>query len=85
MRCSPRDNFEDVLEMARLKIADMYNLLSRRPPPLIPRERVFGVAERIGADGTVLEAPSTRPRRKRAIRRALAAGCEGIVIGFLHA
>ncbi len=77
-------NFEDVLEMARLKIADMYNLLSRRPPVLIPREHVFGVAERIGADGTVLEALD-EPAAEQAIRRALAAGCEGAVIGFLHA
>ncbi len=77
-------NFEDVLEMARLKIADMYNLLSRRPPVLIPREHVFGVPERIGPDGTILKQLDEAERSRRSVR-ALAAGCEGVVIAFLHA
>ncbi|MBW8835352.1 MAG: hydantoinase/oxoprolinase family protein, partial [Burkholderia sp.] len=33
-------NFEDVLDIARLKIPDMYHLMSSRPAPLIPRDRV---------------------------------------------
>ncbi|HSU05021.1 MAG TPA: hydantoinase/oxoprolinase family protein [Acetobacteraceae bacterium] len=77
-------HFEDVLEMARLKIADMYNLLSRRPPVLIPREHVFGVTERIGADGQV-ETELDEAAAEQAVRHALAAGCEGAVIAFLHA
>ena len=35
--------FEDVLEVARLKMPDPYDLFSRRPTPLVPREKVFGV------------------------------------------
>lgn len=77
-------DFEDVLEMARLKIADMYNLLSRRPPVLIPREHVFGVPERTGPDGTILE-ELDQAAAEHAIQRALTAGCEGAVIAFLHA
>lgn len=77
-------NFEDVLEMARLKIADMYNLLSRRPEPLIPRERVFGIDERIDADGAVLM-PLSRESVARAVERAREEGCEGIVVALLHA
>lgn len=77
-------HFEDVLEMARLKIADMYNLLSRRPPVLIPREHVFGVPERIGADGAI-ETALDEAAAEQAIGRAVAAGCEGAVIAFLHA
>ena len=76
--------FEDVLEMARLKIADMYNLLSRRPPVLIPREHVFGVDERIGADGEV-ETPLDEASVADAVRQAQTTGCEGVVIAFLHA
>src|SRR5688572_26488370 len=45
--------FEDVLEVARLKMPDPYDLFSRRPEPLSPRERVFGIRERVLADGTV--------------------------------
>ena len=46
------EGFRDVLEVARLKIPDMYNLLSARPAPLIPRDRVYGVGGRMRADGT---------------------------------
>jgi N-methylhydantoinase A len=77
-------HFEDVLEMARLKIADMYNLLSRRPPVLIPREHVFGILERIGAD-SVVETELDETTAEDAVRRAVTAGCEGAVIAFLHA
>jgi N-methylhydantoinase A len=77
-------NFEDVLEMARLKIADMYNLLSRRPPVLIPREHAFGIDERTGPGGDV-ETELDETSVADAVRRAEAAGCEGVVIAFLHA
>src|SRR5262249_35353313 len=40
------EHFRDVLEVARLKIPDMYNLLSRRPDPLITRDMVFGIPGR---------------------------------------
>ncbi|MGH7210248.1 MAG: hydantoinase/oxoprolinase family protein, partial [Acetobacteraceae bacterium] len=77
-------HFEDVLEMARLKIADMYNLLSRRPEVLIPREDVFGIDERIDPDGAVLT-PLDEGSVVRAVEGARAAGCEGIVVALLHA
>ena len=77
-------HFEDVLEMARLKIADMYNLLSRRPPVLIPREHAFGIDERIDADGSVVTALD-EAGAEQAVREAVAAGCEGVVIALLHA
>jgi len=78
-------NFEDVLELARLKTPDMYNLYSKRPAPIIPREYVRGIDGRIGADGNEL-APL-------ACDQAVAAAeylfeqqhCEGILISLLHA
>jgi N-methylhydantoinase A len=77
------EHFRDVLEIARLKIPDMYNLLSKRPQPLIPRDLVFGIAGRLKADGTeetALDAASVA----RAVAQARAAGAEGIVISLLH-
>lgn len=77
------EHFRDVLEVARLKIPDMYNLLSKRPQPLIPRDLVFGVTGRLKADGseeTRLEEASVA----RAVAGARAAGAEGIVISLLH-
>jgi N-methylhydantoinase A len=77
------ENFEDVLELARLKIPDMYNVRSKRPTPLIPRDRVAGVAERLDADGTVIE-PLDIATVRVAYDRLHAAGCEGAVIALLH-
>ncbi|SEN65624.1 N-methylhydantoinase A [Gemmobacter aquatilis] len=77
-------NFEDVLEIARLKIPQIHNLYSRRPAPLIPRDRVFGIAERMGADGTPLLAPA-RADVAQMLAQAQAKGAQGIVLAFLHA
>ena len=46
------EGFRDVLELERLKIPDMYNLLSKRPEPLIPRDMVWGIPGRLNAQGT---------------------------------
>ncbi|MGI9522998.1 MAG: hydantoinase/oxoprolinase family protein [Hyphomicrobiaceae bacterium] len=75
--------FEDVLEVARLKMPDPYDLFSRRPAPLVARERVFGVTERILADGNV-ETPIDEKSVRRAIEDARACGAEAIVIALLH-
>jgi N-methylhydantoinase A len=76
--------FEDVLEVARLKIPEIHNLYSKRPFPLIPRDRVFGVQERTEANGTILKAPEPE-HIEAVVEQAVSAGAEGIVIAFLHA
>ena len=78
------ENFRDVLELARLKIPDMYNLFSKRPAPLITRDRVFGVRERMTAEG-IAETPLDEASVTDALAAARQAGVEGIVIAFLHA
>lgn len=77
-------NFEDVLDVARLKIPQIHNLYSVRPKPLIPRENVFGIAERTLATGEILAVPDEADVA-RAVEAARAAGCNGIVLAFLHA
>jgi N-methylhydantoinase A len=78
------EHFRDVLEIARLKIPDMYNLLSKRPAPLLTRDLVFGVTGRLRADGSV-EHELDEASVARAVEGARAAGAEGIVISLLHA
>jgi N-methylhydantoinase A len=76
-------NFVDVLELARLKMPDPYDLMSSRPEPLVTRDRVFEIDERMLADGSVdraVEAASV----ERAVASARAAGCEGVVVALLH-
>ena len=76
--------FEDVLEIARLKVPDPYDLFSRRPPPLAPRERVYGIAERTLKDGSV-EAGADPEEVAATVERARAAGADTIVVALLHA
>jgi N-methylhydantoinase A len=77
------EGFEDVLEVARLKMPDPYDLFSRRPEPLSPRERVFGIRERVLADGTV-DTPVDAGSVVAAIDRAKADGAQAVVVAFLH-
>ncbi|MBK1658404.1 hydantoinase/oxoprolinase family protein [Paracraurococcus ruber] len=76
--------FRDVLELGRLRAPDMYDLLSKRPAPLVTRDRVFELPERLAADGSVLQALSDA-HVLAAAQAALAAGAEGIVVALLHA
>jgi len=76
-------NFRDVLELARLKTPDPYDLLSRRPQPLVPRERVIEIDGRLNADGTESEKLDEASVRA-ALEQAEARGAEGIVLALLH-
>ena len=76
--------FEDVIELARLRMPDTYSLFCARPEQLIPRDRIFGVAGRILADGTE-DAKLNAGAVERAARAAQAAGAAGVIIAFLHA
>lgn len=76
-------NFEDVLDVARLKIPQIHNLYSVRPKPLISRERVFGIRERTLATGEIADAPDEADVAM-AVREVIARGCSGIVLAFLH-
>ncbi|MFH8134921.1 hydantoinase/oxoprolinase family protein [Pantoea osteomyelitidis] len=75
--------FCDVLELARLKIPHIHDLFSRRPAPLITRDRVFPIVERTDRHGTVLQ-PVDRQSVLAAVEQARAAGCQGIVVALLH-
>ena len=75
--------FEDVIELARLRMPDMYSLFCHRPVPLIPRERIFGVPVRLRAGGQET-VPLDRAALGRAVSAAQKAGAEGIIIAFLH-
>ncbi|HEX3968214.1 MAG TPA: hydantoinase/oxoprolinase family protein [Edaphobacter sp.] len=47
--------FEDVLEIGRQTRAELYNFMVKARRPLIPHGLIFGINERLGADGSVLE------------------------------
>jgi N-methylhydantoinase A len=75
--------FEDVLEVARLKVPDPYNIFSRRANPLVPRERVFGISQRILKDGSI-DSDLNEDTVKLALKSAKDMGSDTIVIALLH-
>lgn len=76
--------FTDILELARLRMPNPYSLFCERPAPLIPRERVFPIQERMSAYGATLTAPE-QADIEAALSAARKAGCDGVVVSFLHA
>ncbi len=76
--------FEDVIELARLRMPDMHGLFCARPDQLIPRDRIFGIPGRILADGSE-QAPLDEDAIRRAADAARAKGAQGIIVAFLNA
>jgi N-methylhydantoinase A len=64
--------FEDVIEIGRQARPKLYDFFFDRVPPLVPRELRFGVKERIGAEGQILERPTPPElgRLREAVSRA---------------
>ena len=75
--------FEDVIELARLRMPDMYSLFCQRPDPLVTRDMIFGLPVRMRSDGRRSDAPEGAVAE--AVARAKAAGAEGIIVALLHA
>jgi N-methylhydantoinase A len=46
--------FRDLLEIGRQQRPDLYDLMIDRPTPLVPRNQVLEIEERVGADGEVV-------------------------------
>ena len=78
------ENFTDVLEVARLKMPDPYSLHSKRPDPLITKDRVLPVSERMRADG-VVDQEVDEASVLAALADARSRGAEGIVIALINA
>ena len=76
--------FEDVIELARLRMSETYSLFCARPDQLIPRDRVFGVPARMTARGEEMVSPDMQAVG-RAVEKARAKGARGVIVSFLHA
>ncbi len=74
--------FEDVLEIGRQARPRLYDLFVTRPEPLVPRERRFGLAERVGADGRALLRPSAA-ELKRVVRRVARSRADSVAVCLL--
>ena len=76
--------FEDVIELARLRMPDMHGLFCARPDPLIPRDRIFGIPGRVLSDGSV-QTPVDAGAVRNAAATARARGAAGIIVAFINA
>ncbi|MFP6777573.1 MAG: hydantoinase/oxoprolinase family protein [Alphaproteobacteria bacterium] len=74
--------FRDVLELGRRTRPQPYGLIGQFIP-LVPRELRLEVAERMDADGNVLT-PLDEESLRGSVRELIAAGCESLVVHFLH-
>jgi N-methylhydantoinase A len=78
------EGFRDVLELARLRLPTPWDFYGQRPRPLIPREHVVPVRERILAGGDVLRALDA-DEIDRVVAEVAALPVEGVAICLLHA
>ncbi len=74
--------FEDVLEIGRQARAKLYNLFVEKRTPLVPRQRRFGLAERLDSEGRPLSALS-RNDIARTVRAVLRGRAESVAICLL--
>ncbi len=75
--------FRDVYEIGRINRPDSFNLFFKKHVPLVPRDRVFEMAERIRFDGSVLEALDEDAAREVG-KQLRADKVEAVAVMFLH-
>jgi N-methylhydantoinase A len=74
--------FEDLLWLARQHRAGLYDLARHHPPPVVAREDVVGVAERIGPEGVVTALADAEVARVVGAVRALAPDAVAVCLLF---
>ncbi|MGH8764778.1 MAG: hydantoinase/oxoprolinase family protein, partial [Burkholderiales bacterium] len=75
--------FEDVLEIGRHMRRDVYGLYAEERMLLLPRNRRFGVTERVGFDGAVLT-PLDESGARALAARIVALGVRVVAVCTLH-
>ncbi|MGE5407700.1 MAG: hydantoinase/oxoprolinase family protein [Syntrophothermus sp.] len=73
--------FADVLEIGRQDRPELYRLCAPKPAPLVPRERRFEAAERVGPAGVLTPLAAGEP--ERLARQVEDAGAEAVAVCLL--
>lgn len=76
--------FRDLLEIGRQRRPHVYDLFALKAAPLVPREFRLEVAERVGADGSVIT-PLDEGDVVRALDRLVESGVTSLAVCFLNA
>ena len=77
------EGFRDLLEIAREKKYDIYDIFLEKPAPLVPRERCYEVRGRIAADGSVVE-PVDETSLARVVEDMAKDDVEAVAVCLLH-
>ena len=75
--------FRDILEIGRIRMPGMFDLTWDKPKPLVPRRHRMEVAERLAADGSLVE-PLSEAGLLSAVETLVADGIEAVAIVFIN-
>ncbi len=76
------EGFRDLLDIRRHKRYSLFDAAYRKLPPLVERHLTFGIPERIGAQGEIVE-PLDEAALREALRKLGEAKVESVAICFL--
>ena len=76
--------FRDVLQIGRQRRNDLYNIFVDRVAPIIDRELIWEIAERINASGDIVT-PLDENEARRVAEEIAARGIRSVAVCFLHA
>jgi len=75
--------FEDVLFIGRQARPSLYDFMVDKPAPVIPRENILGIKERMGPDGSII-IPLEDKEIRAAVEFCRSMKAESVAICFLH-
>lgn len=78
------EGFRDVLEIARYRAPQLYDVYFRKPEPLVERRLRFQVSERIAASGEIVK-PLDREALLAVAKRCVAEKVDAVAICFINA
>lgn len=75
--------FQDILEIRRLRLENTTDFYGEKPVPLVPRDLVVEIDERMLADGRI-HRPLDPGQVREAARRLAAEGATAVAVCFMH-
>ena len=75
--------FEDILQIGRQNRPELYNFWARRPTPIVPRHRCYGIPERVLYTGEILT-PLDESKTEAIVREIKESGIYSVAVSLIH-